>query len=243
VAHAQRIGRFEIRDIHSALHKLIELGCIQVQERTRQSIFTADIQPESGSHQGNLEKCNVDVTSTSHARTATNGRDGRNGRNERNERKEYRAAGSELPETDASDSSLNASGQSVSPEEPGVQLNFEKIYEQYPQRDGSHRKKEGMKTCTKNFATPELYADLEKAVKNYYQHCLKRKKIGTPYVFQFGTFVRGQWEEWVNPPPLSEIATVHHLNPAEKRHQERMDLRNAVQAKLRALEENEVAHV
>lgn len=74
---------------------------------------------------------------------------------------------------------------------------FEEIYKNYPKRQGSHRKKDALKSCLKNFKTLEQIESLSKAVKNYAKACASDKTTGTKFVLQFATFVNGVWEEWL----------------------------------------------
>lgn len=77
------------------------------------------------------------------------------------------------------------------------ELDFEKLYQEYPKREGSQNKKAGLKTCEKRFSSREKYDELLGAIRNYAKHCAKTGKTGTQYVAQFSTFVNGLWEEFV----------------------------------------------
>jgi hypothetical protein len=82
----------------------------------------------------------------------------------------------------------------------GCALEFEKLYEAYPKRKGTQRKRDGLKVCETKFNTPEKYASLLTAIGHYAAHCDDEKKTGTAFVSQFATFVNGIWEEYLTPP-------------------------------------------
>ena len=90
-----------------------------------------------------------------------------------------------------------------------VGFNFEEVYQGYPKRDGSQRKKQGLLSCRRQVNTQEGYSSLCLAVKNYADHCHRKNLTQTDKVMQFATFVNGVWEEWVNP----SMADVQRLVP------------------------------
>lgn len=76
---------------------------------------------------------------------------------------------------------------------------YEGLYANYPRKEG---KADGLKKCRKEFATPELYAKLKKAVSNY----ALAHRDGHPYaqhLYHFSTFVNGKWLDWIEPPTVN----------------------------------------
>lgn len=83
----------------------------------------------------------------------------------------------------------------------------EALYKLYPRRLGNQRKKPGIATLTKILKYTPL-EEIEKAIKNYADHCRACDIIGTKEVMQFATFMNVAWEEWVIP-PNGELALTH----------------------------------
>lgn len=74
-----------------------------------------------------------------------------------------------------------------------VKFDFEKIYQQYPRKEGKSR---GMKICANQIKTEIDYEKFTKAVSNYTEHC-KRTKTDIKYIKHFSTFM-SEWRDWVS---------------------------------------------
>lgn len=112
------------------------------------------------------------------------------------------------------------------------ELDFDHLYVQYPQRKGNQRKTKAMEFLKRRIKEPDQYESLEKAIKNYKAHCLREGKIGTPFVCQFATFVNGIWEEWIEPPEITETSVI------DERTQKRLAVYESYLSKLDQKAEN-----
>lgn len=125
---------------------------------------------------------------------------------------------SKSKQIEASFSISNSINTNTAPAAPDF---FEEIYRIYPKRKGTQRKKQGMKTLASQFSDPEKAGRLIAAIRRYRRECEAEKKIGTPYVMQFATFL-GVWEEYERPASDGPLGALKTPDEIEREMNERL---------------------
>lgn len=75
-------------------------------------------------------------------------------------------------------------------------LDFEKLYEEYPRKEG---KAEGIKVCEAKIKTKHDYDKLLSAVRRYRDQC-KQEGTEKQYIKHFSSFMnKGRWKDWLLP--------------------------------------------
>jgi hypothetical protein len=78
-----------------------------------------------------------------------------------------------------------------------------RLYEAYPKRDGSNRKKAAVAQLQKMLTSVEVAERMLVAIQKYKAHCDAKGETGTSFVKQFKTFL-GEWEEWETLTPVKK---------------------------------------
>lgn len=91
---------------------------------------------------------------------------------------------------------------------------LERIYQEYPKRNGDTKKKAGLAKLKKLVRTSADYELALLAVKNYREHLASTDRIGTEFVKMFSSFwdSQGDWKEWaVKPTHQAEAVVVKKI--------------------------------
>lgn len=88
-------------------------------------------------------------------------------------------------------------------------FNFDKIYQEYPRKEGKQR---GIKICQQQIKTAEDHQSLLKATKNYAEKC-RRENTEPKYIKQFSTFM-GCWRDYLEVHEKPKPAMYRPLPPA-----------------------------
>ena len=103
-----------------------------------------------------------------------------------------------------------------------VSFDFEKLYKQFPRKEGKQR---GLAICKTQIKTSKDYIDIEGAIKRYADYCAKN--ITAPrYIKHFSTFM-GSWRDWLDP-ETGSVAKLEKPEPEWVKKIKEEEAKNAV---------------